>query len=219
MATLTYKELQAKLKDLRANGYDIQVKLNSKQEILQAEFDRLTSELEQATATATNTEVVTAVEEQPLQCCNFFPYEPVCEVTDFDLTGNTKQYMFAGATVYFIDGVDYFRWELDQWLTQHKGIACDVELMADVDVLKPCTQVGLTKVDNTNGGACFDEPLQLHVLLITCVLLGLAWLGRTVAERVSTFAIATDETAWQAWQNLVRMLRCCWFFSLGFLKL
>lgn len=220
--TLTYKELQAKLKDLRANGYDVQVKLNSKQDVLQQEFDRLTSELVQAIATATDTEVVTTVVEDEPQYCNFFPYEPVREVTDFDLTGNTKQYTFAGATVYFIDGVDYFGWELDQWLTQNKGMACDVEFSQAVEVAAPITQIAVEsqplEVEFLPSQKQY-EPLPVYVLLLTFMLLAVAWLGRVVAERVGVFARQQDETARQAWQNLVWMLRCCWFFSLGFLKL
>lgn len=44
---LTYRELQAKLKELRDNRYDVQCKLNAKQEVLQQEFDRLTATLVQ----------------------------------------------------------------------------------------------------------------------------------------------------------------------------
>jgi len=41
---MQYRELQAALKNLRHAGYDIQVKLTSSYEILQVEYDRLTSQ-------------------------------------------------------------------------------------------------------------------------------------------------------------------------------
>lgn len=37
----SYKELQTALKNLKNNGFDVQVKLNAKQEVLQTEYDRL----------------------------------------------------------------------------------------------------------------------------------------------------------------------------------
>jgi ParB family chromosome partitioning protein len=40
-SSLSYKELQSKLKTLRANGLT-SIKLNSKKSVLQAEYDRLT---------------------------------------------------------------------------------------------------------------------------------------------------------------------------------
>lgn len=43
MLHLTYKELQATLKEFKANGADVKVKLNSKQSLLQAEVERLTA--------------------------------------------------------------------------------------------------------------------------------------------------------------------------------
>ncbi len=38
---MNYKELQTELKDLRNNGFELQVKLNSKKEVLEAELVRL----------------------------------------------------------------------------------------------------------------------------------------------------------------------------------
>jgi len=43
---LSYRELQAKLKELRDNRHDVQCKLNSKAEVLQAEFDRIIQSIE-----------------------------------------------------------------------------------------------------------------------------------------------------------------------------
>lgn len=270
--SITYKQLQAKLKDLRTNGYDVQVKLNSKLEVLQAEFDRLTSEMEFAIATATNTEVVTAdeyvcetlvgVKENPRECdipnhllngdediqsfvssnsygetqqyCDFFPYEPVKEVTDFDKTGNTKEYTFAGVTVYFIDGVDYFGWELDQWLTQHEGIACkrpaDDELLLTQHEGLACdvTFEGVTKQQlktaevltpsTLQGVTVLDEPLPLSVLLLACVLLAVVASARYIHKRVSTFARQQDETCYRACYNLLWLARCCYWFAVGFFR-
>jgi len=40
---MTYKELQAQLKDYRNNGTELQVKLNAKKEVLEAELKRIQS--------------------------------------------------------------------------------------------------------------------------------------------------------------------------------
>lgn len=43
---MDYRQLQASLKTLKANGADVKVKLNAKQAVLQAEYDRLTVQVE-----------------------------------------------------------------------------------------------------------------------------------------------------------------------------
>lgn len=58
LKTMNYKELQNALKNLRSNGSDVQVKLNAKLEVLQAEYDRLTTDPE----TLTTVEPITADE-------------------------------------------------------------------------------------------------------------------------------------------------------------
>jgi hypothetical protein len=44
-ATLTRKQLQATLKGMRFNGMDVQIKLNTTTEAMQAEYNRLTSSI------------------------------------------------------------------------------------------------------------------------------------------------------------------------------
>lgn len=64
---LTYKELQAALKELRANGYTLQVKLNAKEYDLRMEWVRLTAIIEREASKAQLQELCVALDIQVLK--------------------------------------------------------------------------------------------------------------------------------------------------------
>jgi hypothetical protein len=109
---LNYKELQTKLHELRDTGADVQVKLNSKHDVLLAEYQRLTA-----------VEEVYTVDELPALNKERVP-----------------SWLAKPHAVYWIDcgygyEVDFLPWELELWLVQHEGACCQLEVMEELETL------------------------------------------------------------------------------------
>jgi hypothetical protein len=110
MQPITYRELQAKLRAMKEQGHELQVKLNAKHEILLQEFSRITQVLEdevQASATCSlqvlDTRSTQAVEETSHQ----LPAMNAALV---------PSWLAKEHRVYIIDGVDYLPYELNAML-------------------------------------------------------------------------------------------------------
>jgi len=68
---MTRTQLQTALKTLRNDGYDVQIKLNAKTEVLQTEYDRLTVKSEAATEAVVLEPLEGQVSELTCDVCNY----------------------------------------------------------------------------------------------------------------------------------------------------
>lgn len=83
---LTYKELQAALKELRANGYTLQVKLNAKEYDLRMEWVRLTAIIEREASKAHLQELCSDLDIQVLKTehVSASTFGDYCDLSDRD---------------------------------------------------------------------------------------------------------------------------------------
>ncbi|MDZ4872825.1 MAG: hypothetical protein CLLPBCKN_002221 [Chroococcidiopsis cubana SAG 39.79] len=220
MSQLSYKQLQGKLKAVKEQGYQLNVKLNAKQEALQLEWERISAGLETQVQEALTPSAADELQGNDQQYCNFFPTPNTQEVNPQSCYTTE----FKGAKLFVIGGADYFMHEVDQWLRDNQGAACEVKLTTEsieaaeakaslfgggfeLPVVAAETQVHLTSVPSIVG--------LLSLLLAVMLLLGLsicskAWLG------LKALALATGEpTCTQAAQNAEWLYGCALAFIQG----
>jgi hypothetical protein len=83
---MTYTDLQNALKELRANGHELQIKLNAKKDALQAEYDRITTEIKQEKVLLEASEHFDEVETPAQSEVTTLKIEKIELVTERDVT-------------------------------------------------------------------------------------------------------------------------------------
>lgn len=186
---LTYKELQAALRTAKENGLT-SIKLNSKQEVLQAAYDLiynkpaavlkevLVGQCTELTCDITSTSqhlITSAYTPEPVEAKLNNNY-PFCSNTVTVRNNNTTHVLPAMNSsrapswlckpqkMYVIDGVDYLPFELDQQLT---GAVCD--LPAAVNERKsnarPATPIVNSAKDKPKAKLTYSkEPASLYFI-------------------------------------------------------
>jgi hypothetical protein len=236
MSQLSYKQLQGKLKAVKEQGYQLNVKLNAKQEALQLEWERITADLEAQAQEALTPSAADELQGNDQQYCNFFPTPNTQEVNPQSCYTTE----FKGAQLFVIGGADYFMHEVDQWLRDNQGAACEVKLttasieaaeakaslfsggfelpVAAADLSAQASEPAPSSVVQQTKAAPSIAGL-LSLLLAVMLLLGLsicskAWLS------LKALALATGEpTCTQAAQNAEWLARCALAFIQGLLRL
>jgi hypothetical protein len=202
--TLTYRELQAKLKDFKAQGLT-DIKLNSKQNILQLEYDRIIVNLEQEAQAvldaATSGKSASGKDNYPFSS-NTAQVENNVEYRINHLLAmnpsTAPSWLSKQYKVYVVDGVDYLPFELEQQLQgQICELACEWKMpTVDVQIVtQPCTETAPTTAQETKT--------TRH---------------RKVEQRWQEYIRHQDTTIQQAAVNGVEILKCTGAFLQGFIE-
>jgi hypothetical protein len=234
MSQLSYKQLQGKLKAVKEQGYQLNVKLNAKQEALQLEWERITADLEtqaqgcldkprhQEALTPSAADELQSIDQQ---YCNFFPTLNTQKVNPQSCYTTE----FKGAKLFVIGGANYFMHEVDQWLRDNHGAACEVKLTAEAKASLFSGGYDAPALVQDDLSAQAQEPALssvvqeqvpsitalLGLLVAVLLLIGLsicskAWLG------LKALAVATGEpTCTQAAQNAEWLYGCALAFIQG----
>lgn len=211
-ATLTYRELQTKLGELKAAGYGVRVKLNSKHGVLLAEYQRLTAVLEQEVQAALDSEEkVYTVETLP------------------SITAPAPSWLKKPHTVYWIDNgcgyeQEWLRWELDLWLKQHEGACCNLEVMEELERLTP-EAMARDQGDEFDAGAppstSDDVPLNYLLLalpiylLVCCLIPATRLVLKALLATTNKHVESLGSTERRAWSNLKDGTRTAKAFLFG----
>lgn len=194
---LNYKELQTKLHELRDTGVALQVKLNSKHDVLLAEYNRLNHQ-EQAPVSRLKQSLhwqPTAKEDNT--CSNGYTTEVLPAMNP----ERVPAFLAKTHVVYWIDNgcgyeQEWLPWELELWLTQHEGACCDLEVMEELETLTLSSStswdapeeeviaiedVAPTKEGDTIENSSFDEQEE-ETLRVTAAEPQFLDMGRTEGE-------------------------------------
>ncbi len=120
---LSYRDLQAKLKELKTQGHTLTCKLNAKHEVLHREYERVTNAMAQAAQAVLDAPAAQLYPftSNTVQVNNNVEYRTThlpAMNTNTAPTWLTKQHK-----VYIVDGVDYLPFELEQQL---QGQVCEL---------------------------------------------------------------------------------------------
>lgn len=233
MSQLSYRELQGKLKASKEQGYQLKVKLNAKQEVLQAEWERITAELEaQAQETLTP-----KVEVRASYITNELPA----------MTASAPTWLKQQHKVFYIDNgcgyeQDYLMYEVNQWLRDNQGAACEVKLTTEsieataakaslwgggYDLPNVITAAVVVDEKECSVGQARPSETQPSMSSITrllgLVIAAMYLLGLSVCSKswqgLKALAAASDEpTCTQAIQNAEWFSRCALAFIQGLVE-
>lgn len=245
MSQLSYKQLQGKLKAFKEQGYQLNVKLNAKQEALQLEWERIIAALEaqaQEALTPSATEEVEAHQENSNAfpfCANEVKVENKVEVREQyiraclpAMTAAAPSWLKQQHQVFYIDNgcgykQDYLLWEVDLWLQQHQGEYCELPVATDEgEGLGAQVSEAPSLVVEAQGWHDHQEQELtpsitglLGLLVAVLLLLGLSICSKPWLG-LKALALATGEpTCTQAAQNAEWLARCALAFIQGFLRL
>lgn len=231
---LTYKELQSKLKASKEQGYQLNVKLNAKQDVLQKEWERITTELESQAQEA----LTPAVEARDV--CQSQSISAVLPA----MTASAPTWLKQQHKVFYIDNgcgyeQDYLMYEVNQWLRDNQGAACEVKLTTEsikATVAKASLWGGGYDLPNVIAAAVVVEEKEcsvgqastseaqpsmssitrlLGLVMAAVYLIGLSLCSKSWQGLKALAAATKEPTCTQAIQNAEWFSRCALAFILG----
>lgn len=222
---LTYRELQAKLKELKVNGHDVTVKLNSKYDVLLQEYSRLVAAMEQDVQQVLNStqevEVLSynsrdTTSELNTTCKrDCYPFTSNTVKVENVILPSTNSSIYYSRTlpamnsklapswlarpqkVYVVDGIDYLPYELEQQL---QGQCCEVLLQCSTHI-----------VDIPEESVTVEESVTAEEYAQPKSSAG------KVERAWHHYINQQDSTVKQAAANGVEILRCTKAFISGFM--
>lgn len=215
---LTYKELQAKLKQLRNNGHDVQCKLNGKHDVLVAEYNRIIrtieQELQQVLSNSTDTTTPKPNDSYPFTSNTVQVYN-----TSTLLAMNAKlvpSWLARPQKVYIINGVDYLPYELEMQLqsmvadgTNSCELTCEWNAPAPIEQQSASVQCSTTD-NSTMVQVSVQSPCLSKTTLTNTQCKG-------IQKHWESYIIQQDTTVQQAALNGMDILRCTKAFLKGFM--